>query len=467
VRPDSCDADVVVHRAWLVIALAVALSVPSVARAHGGPPVVETLSFDPSDPMHLYAGTNFGSIVSHDGGATWGWICPAATELQTMIEDPLVLVTHEGSLLLGDRTGLWRADGGGCDWSSVLAAAGATSVGALARGGPGVLLAGTSAEDLPNTLARSTTDGVSWDAVLGPTDGVWYESIVTAPSDPQRIYAVANRPPLRAEPWEAATWRSDDGGDHWTSAPFTLLAHEWRLFLLAVDPTHPDRILAHTQNVYPMEHERVVLSEDGGATWTDVLTLRQVLGGAWAPDGSSAYLAGPLDGLWRSDDGARTFAGVRTSLFLRCVVATSDAVWVCADDFTAGFAIGRSTDRGASFGTIARLSSIVGLASCPSGTALADACAGEAAVLESVLAAAPTTVPDAGIDAGAGELDAGSDAAIAPPAPASCHCAAGAGTTSAIPFAGLVLVIVSARRRRSRAGAPRRTWHPGQARSRR
>src|SRR6185369_10694322 len=111
----------------------------------------------------------------------------------------------------------------------------------------------------------------------------------------------------------------------------------------------------------------------GGTTWTDVLELRQVLGGSWAPDGT-AYVAGPLDGLWRSDDGARTFTGIRTDLFLRCAVADADAVWVCADDYTAHFAVGRSTDHGVTFEAVSRLRSITGQPTCAATSALGMTC---------------------------------------------------------------------------------------------
>lgn len=439
-----------------LLAALVALTLPSVARAHGGPPIFETLSFDPSDPTHLFAGTNFGTVVSEDEGVSWSWICPGVVHLRTMVEDPLVLVSDQGTLFVGDTAGAWRSAGSACDWASTVADTGLASSGTIARGGPGVLFAGTSTDGGSNALYRSTTDGVSWDVVLGPSVGVWFESVVVAPSDPMRVYAVQNRPPVRTEPWEVTVFRSDDGGGTWTSAPFTVLTHEWRLYLLAVDPTNPDRILAHTQDVYPDEHERVMLSEDGGSTWTEVLQLTQVLGGSWAPDGSSAYLAGPLDGLWRSDDGARTFSGIRTDLFLRCVVANADAVWVCADDFTAHFGIGRSTDRGITFAPIARLRSITGPVSCDPASPLGTTCPAEESTLDMALAAAPidedagVVMDDAGAasdDAGTASDDGGMDAAVTPAPSARCGCHAGGRGAPGLGLALGLLVGIAARRR--------------------
>lgn len=441
-----------------LLGIVLALALPAGARAHGGPPVVENLSFDPSDPMHVLAGTNFGTMVSHDRGATWSWICPGVVQLRPAVEDPLVVVSDQGSLFVGDTAGIWRGSADACDWSSSVAIPGTATGGAIARGGPGVLFAGTSTDGGSNALLRSTTDGATWDIVLGPTLDVWFESVMVAPSDPQRVYAVQNRPPLRAEPWEVTVWRSDDGGDHWTSAPFTVLTHEWRLFLLGIDPTSPDRILAYTQDLYPMEHERVMLSEDGGTTWTDVLELRQVLGGSWGPDGA-AYVAGPLDGLWRSDDGARTFTGIRTDLFLRCVVADADAVWVCADDYTAHFAVGRSVDHGATFETVSRLRSITGQPTCAPTSSLGMTCPAEQGTLDMVLATAPIDVDagvvyDAAVPAEDAGLDGGVDAAVAPASPASCGCRTH-GAPRRDGLAGvLALLVLTLPRKRRKSASP-------------
>jgi hypothetical protein len=107
---------------FAALAAALLIAAPSIARAHGGPPIVETLSFDPSDPMHVFAGTNFGTIVSHDGGTSWSWVCPSVVHLRTSVEDPLVLVSDMGSLFVGDGAGVFRGSSDACTWSSVLAA---------------------------------------------------------------------------------------------------------------------------------------------------------------------------------------------------------------------------------------------------------------------------------------------------------------------------------------------------------
>ena len=52
-------------------------SVPSAASAHGPNPEAQEILFDVDDPTFVYvASTAFGHFVSHDSGATYGWLCP-------------------------------------------------------------------------------------------------------------------------------------------------------------------------------------------------------------------------------------------------------------------------------------------------------------------------------------------------------------------------------------------------------
>jgi hypothetical protein len=310
---------------------------------------------------------------------------------------------------------------------------------------------------------------------------VWFESIRVAPTDALRIYAMQHRPPLRTEPWEATLFRSDDGGRTWTSYPFALLEREWRLYLLAVDPTDPDRILARTQNLYPDGRERVMLSEDGGRTFTEVLRMRQVADAAWSPDGRTVWVGGPLDGLHRSDDGGRTFAVVQPSYQVRCTLARGrHEIWVCGDDWADGFGIARSTDGGDTFEPLARLRSITGILDCPAGSRVATVCPAHQAMLNAILDLAPNAdagapSSDAGAsrdggtierdggdwerDAGTSDRDAGrgaGDGGAAARSSGGCSCRVAAGRGAQGPltlFGALAVCIVVGRRWRPRGAA--------------
>lgn len=432
---------------WLAFAVSIA---PATAWAHGGPPTFEHVAVDPADPSRMLARTNFGVLASRDGGATWAWICPGAVSLRIDVEDPIVGFAGDGAGLVGDLAGLFRSDREHCDWTRPAPELTEVRVAAIARGPAGDILAGTSEEGAANALFRSGDDGLTWSPIHGPTPDVWYESIAVAPSDPRWIYAVHNRPPLRAEPWDITVLRTDDGGSTWQQVSFDHVEHEWRLYVLAVDPTNPQRALARTQNLYPREAERLVLTEDGGRTWRDVLRMTQILSATYSADGRTAWVGGPVDGLHRSDDGGRSFVQVSTPS-VRCIVMVGEELWICGDDFTDGFALGRSFDGGATFEGVASLRSIGGVLACPAGTTVQRICPGERATLDAILAMAPGgprpqdagPASDAGSandgapanDAGSAsdarsDSDAAGDAAPASPPAPSCGCRAGSAATS-------------------------------------
>jgi hypothetical protein len=442
--------------ALVVLLLGLALA-PTHAGAHAGPPTFEQIVVDPNDATHLFSGSNFGTLFSTDGGAHWGWVCREAMRASLDVTDPIVAHSDASTIFVGDGAGLWRGTSDACDWT-LAAAVFNRPVPALARGGAHVLFAGTAANEDDNALHRSTDDGVTWQPVIGPTFRDYYESVLVAPSNALRVYAVSTLPPERVEPWMPTVWRSDDGGDHWTSTPFTqLLAAEWHLFLVAVDPTNADRVLARTQDLHMGGHDRLLLSEDAGASWTVVGMLQQVLRGVWSDDGAHVWVGGPLDGVWRSDDHGHTFAAARAGLDVRGTSVREGALWVTGTQAYDGFAIARSTDLGVTLPTFATLSSITGILACPPTSSVGMACPAHRMVIDNVLASTDAAMPDAGpLDASpndGGALDAAPslDGGGGGARPAGCGCAAGRREPSHAAWIALAIVLAY-----RRAGRPSR-----------
>jgi MYXO-CTERM domain-containing protein len=137
----------------------------------------------------------------------------------------------------------------------------------------------------------------------------------------------------------------------------------------------------------------------------------------------------------------------RGDLEVRCVISRGGELYVCADDYTDGFGIGRSRDGGDTFVPFLRLHQITGILDCAPGTLVRDTCAADQATIDAILRTAPG--PDAGAeDAGppdAGGLDAGADAGTTPPPPG---CACSASSPAPTPWAWLLAAIALAARRR-------------------
>ena len=397
--------------------------------------------------MHMIAGTNFGSLVSTDGGVTWGWICREAMRASLDVNDPMVGIAGDGSLFVADGAGLWHGTPDGCDWS-LADPTFSGPIPSLTTGAPHTLFAGTGFDEANNFLMRSTDDGATWHAVVGPTFRVFYESVAVAPSDPMRIYAVETLPPERVEPWQPSVMRSDDGGDTWSRVPYTLLPAEWHLFVIAVDPSDPGRLALRTQDLHMDGHDRVLVSSDGAATFTDAAQLRQVLAGAWDVDGSSIWIGGPLDGVWRSDDHGGSYAPAHSGLDVRGFLLRGGALWVTGTEAFDGFAIARSTDRGVTLPTFSRLSSITGIAHCPASSAVARICPMHQSVIDGVLGSEDAGPPmlDASILL---PQDAGTDA-MPPNESARCTCSVTSRGPRALSFLVAIAVARIGRGRRRR-----------------
>jgi hypothetical protein len=451
------------------------LAAPSPAFAHSGPPAVVDLAFDGE---RILAGTSFGLVLSEDGGLTWRWICPGAYEGRST-DDQWVAIGPSGALHAAGRYSVGSAGADGCDWTETTVfdefEPGAHDM-MLVPDGRVLFAHGPIGVD--NAVRIADAAG-GHPAVLGPLRKVVLDSMRVAPSDPMRLYVAQWGPTDGTPPRRAVINRSDDGGMTWTPHEVPLEGFERYMSILGVDPADPDRLIVRMQN--PVGGERVLLSEEGGVTgsWRAVLTLEYVDAGVWGSAG--AFVGGALDGLWHSPDGI-TWTQVRELLTPHCLVMHEGELWACGNDWSDGFAIGRSADGGRTFEPVLRLGRIREPLSCAAGTSVAETCPDEMFELELIWSIAPPVGEDAGVpmpdagspDAGdAGNLDAGMgtldariprdsgrrprrDSGRHDPEPfaargGGCACATpGAPAGTRLPYAGLIVLMAAVAARRAR-----------------
>ncbi len=285
---------------------------------------VDSLAFDPFDPLRFYASLRReGLAVTDDGGATW-----------TVITDPgldasgqnawaiLPSTAHAGELVVGTPGGLFRSTDSSGTFARVNNGLDAyATVRALAvdpfDATHLVALTGGSA-------LVSHDAGASWIESIGIV-GLWSYDMAADRAIPGRFYA-GN--------WNGGMWRSDDGGHTFyesdSSAPsfIKLAAHPTiggRVFgagtglqrsddggltfvptsaplgwswATAISPADPD--VMYVSGVSKLLH-----SLDGGVTWQDATTkpagiVRELLADPLDPN--RAYATVPGDGLYRTDD---------------------------------------------------------------------------------------------------------------------------------------------------------------------
>jgi len=338
-------------------------SIPATALGHGRFPELGRMAFHPSDDDVILVRGTFGLVATDDGGATFRWVCPTVYGGR-WTEDPAITIAADGSFIVGIFDGLARGTGGGCDWGFPSTDLTDEVVIDVDRSGDATIVyALTSSGGRDNELYASSDDGVTW-AATGPSiDPILFETVRVAPSDPSQIYLTGAYPPTADMPRRPFVYTSDDAGVTWTAVAFTDFRDGDRnVYLLGVDPSNPQRTLIR---VRADEDDRVYESTDGGATFSEVFSLASADAFAWSDDGSTVWIGGRIDtSLHRSDDGGRTFTQVRDDLTVSCIGLRGAELFVCADNYAEGFALGRSTDDGVTIDPLLVFADLDGLVMC-------------------------------------------------------------------------------------------------------
>ena len=168
---------------------------------------------------------------------------------------------------------------------------------------------------------RSTDGGATWKQVLtrGPDAGA--VDLAMDPGNPRVLYASFWQ--VRRNPYHfdsggpgSGLWKSTDGGDHWTDisrAPGLPRGVLGRIGV-TVSPANPERVWALVEAA----DGGVFRSDNAGRTWTKVNDQNILRQRAWY---YSHIFADPRNpdtvyalntGMYRSIDGGRTFASIRT-----------------------------------------------------------------------------------------------------------------------------------------------------------
>lgn len=434
-----------------------ALCVASPAQANGRFPSAQHLVVGPgaaSDALALR--TTFGVLTSADAGRSWQWRCEEMLGYSyTAVWDPPIAL---GAALPGARLLVGLTDGltaspDACAASPVGPLQG-RFVGDLTTSPDGRTVWVVSSDNRPNGLYVSRDGGSTFTAFGRTVDGVFFETVEVAPSDPRRLYLTGV---TRDEPQRAVLYRSDDGGATlremaWSGPPVE------RLYVSGVDPRDP--AVLYLRATLPGATTTALLrASDGGTTVRELTRLDDAMRGfALSDDGRRVFVGSPDAGLLRAVDGG-AFARV-AGYQVQCLRFHAGALYVCANELADGFALGRSTDDGAQVTALLRLGELREPNTCPAGSTWTTRCAALWALVQSGLRPLRDAGPDTGPVDAAGDAEGGADGSTGRPGPtdAGRGCACGVVVAQPAPgahqVAGLVLALGLCRRRKRRV--PRR-----------
>ncbi len=355
---------------------AVLASCPAAARADGAFPDELQVFAPAASPHAIVLGANFGLVQSADDGQSWAFVCEGLISGSSLVT--MYGLGPDGSVFAISGGTALRSVDQGCSWSPSNAIPGSSLrdlfVDPLDVQNVWVIADGFEVE-APNALYLSTDGGATFGAPAY-TEAAGYLAGVEASHTEGHVLV-------------SGYFSARDGG---SDLPY--LARTADLGATWAQALHPElepRRIAIAQ-VYPSDDHVAYLRLFG--TGQDALAVTDASGGiqnlleldepmsAFALGGDGTLYVGAKSGhLWVREPGATSFT-LGSGPKLRCLAERAGTLYACGDDLVDGFALGVSTDHGATFHGLLRLQDIATLEACPP---VQRACAVSLAMLQSVI----------------------------------------------------------------------------------
>lgn len=344
-----------------------ALHLAGPAHANGRYPQAMQLIQDPLDGNRLWLRATYGLITSVDRGRTWHWICEKAMSGNpNEVFDPMFGIHADGTVVVGQDKGLLRSKDRGCVWAQVIPELEKSFIQDVAvdpsdrRSG----LAISSHNPGPTfsiELWETKNNGASYARISTILDNKYARTVDAAPSDPNRVYISV----LAYEPIDGTgtampmLLRSDDRGKNWTESALPGPSYA-EPYIAVVHPTNPDVLYVRTHESTRLSQttvsikSRLLYSDDGAATWREILSGdAPMLGFALSPDGSEVLvgfgdeglpgkaLIAPENafGMWRAMTSSFEFTKI-SDRKVGCLSWLANDIYVCTPLEETGFDLG-------------------------------------------------------------------------------------------------------------------------------
>ncbi|MEO8549959.1 MAG: sialidase family protein [Kofleriaceae bacterium] len=387
-----------------VLALLSLAALTGTAAANGRPAGTSTINFRQGSPDHVIAGMTFGFLRSDDGGVTWKWMCEKAINYGGTF-DPDYAYTASGAIFATTFDGL-QVVRDSCSFTA--APPGNTFVSAVQLGPNGDLYY-AAADPNDGKIYKSTDDGMTFPVMGSPgANNDWWDSIVVAPSDPNRVYLTGYHYIKRCSN-NATTvcvnagdcggapntcdsikvqllFRSDNGGQTYTPMTQTglTMSNLSTLDVVGVDSALKDTVYLHVSIENGTVGDSVYKSTNGGASWTKIVTTTDTFGQVFLARSNGDLIVSTLtQGSQKSTNGGATWTPLVGAPHINCLVENpgDHTVWACTHNFDSpgismdGFGIMKSTDL-ATWTGVLRYQDINGVVACDAATTQATQCVG-------------------------------------------------------------------------------------------
>lgn len=360
------------------------------ALANGRFPATNAVVVQPGNPKTMALRATYGLLISKDEGNNWDWICERAIGFSGN-EDPSLVLTDSGAIVVGTFSGMSVSTDGGCHWSHdaswptnvidlTIRPTASNRIYAVTNAYSKMTDAGSNL--YASQLFISEDAGAHWTIHSSFDPTLLIDSIEVAPNDPKRAYVSAVRDS------RGVLLVSDDDGAHWKEHEIKLISPERGVYIAAVDPKNASRIYVRTAST---ETGRVLVSDDAGVSFRQIASGGLFQGFALADEGATIF-AGDQFGLLRGAAGDDRFHRMSGSP-VQCLTQIGATLWECLPT-RIGYVLGASNDRGATFSSKLAFDGMRGELQCAAPNSLA-VCAEDWSALQALVH--PTPIVDASV----------------------------------------------------------------------
>jgi hypothetical protein len=314
------------------------------AWANGRPPGTSSIAFRPGHESDVAAGLTFGLVISHDGGATWAWICETAVGYAGTY-DPDYAFSTSGALFASTFDGL-KVARDSCTFNGTTSG---TAFVATELFGPdnALYVAASQVADPAHGVAgdfniyRSTDDGMTFPTTGQPPGPVsWWQSLRVAPSDPMRLYLTGYRfvedPSAGGTRKEQLLFRSDNGGASWIALPttdFTVMPNS-AIDIIGIAKSNPDHLYARIELDDNQVSDSIYRSTDKGAHWKMINHKPSAIPAFLVRDNGDLIAGTQVLGAEISRDDGDSWTALVDPPHMNCLVENAaHEIWACTQNY--------------------------------------------------------------------------------------------------------------------------------------
>ena len=221
-----------------------------------------------------------------------------------------------------------------------------------------------------NGIYVSNDDGATWAKTNLDVADRLFLSVLFSRADPTVVYATAAWFDPTAQGY---SFRSTNSGLDFTETLFDFAPggdQEGIVYYVATSPTDP--LVAYVR-VDGLTEDWLRRTDDGGATFTTVLQIQDNILDVDVDANGDIFVVAQIMGMYRSTDGTN-FNLISGTPLIRGVAADASGIWAAVSQLSDGYALGYSTDAGASFDQRFIFKDLDGPLPCPAGSEVFDIC---------------------------------------------------------------------------------------------